>query len=184
MKEDAVILEYIKSDLYRYTGEISFKHFYKEFKNNRSFKYTFWFRLTRSKNFFIKKVARSFHRRLSNQYGIQIHKDTQIGYGLYIGHHMSIVINETTKIGNNCNLSQFTTIGANEGQAAYIGDNVYIGPNVNIVEDVKIGNNVTIGAGAVVTKDIIDNMTVAGVPAKVISQKVPGRYINNRWVSE
>lgn len=35
----------------------------------------------------------------------------------------------------------------------------------------KIGNNVTIGAGAVVTKDIPANMTAAGVPAKVISDK-------------
>lgn len=45
----------------------------------------------------------------------------------------------------------------------------------------KIGNNVTIGAGSVVTKDIPANMTAAGVPAKVISDKKPGRYIGNRW---
>lgn len=45
----------------------------------------------------------------------------------------------------------------------------------------KIGNNVTIGAVAVVTKDIPANMTAAGVPAKVISDKKTGRYIGNRW---
>jgi len=176
-----MIIDYIKSDLYRYTGTVNFKDFYREFRKNRSFKYTFWLRLSNSENYLLKKIARHFHRKLSHEYGIQINRDTKIGYGLYIGHHMAIVINETAVIGNNCNLSQFTTIGTNMGQAASIGDNVYIGPNVNIVEDVKIGDNVTIGAGAVVTKDITANMTVGGVPAKVISQKEPGRFVVNRW---
>ena len=81
---------------------------------------------------------------------------------MYIGHGGPIIINPTTIIGNNCNLSQFTTIGSNEGHAAKIGDNTYIGPNVCIVEAVTIGNNVTIGAGSVVTKDIQDNSTSVG----------------------
>ncbi len=77
-------------------------------------------------------------------------------------------------IGNNVNLSQFTTIGANGGrQAAEIGDNVYIGPNVCIIEHVKIGNNATIGAGSVVTKDIPENATAVGNYAKVISMNNP-----------
>lgn len=49
-----------------------------------------------------------------------------------------------------------------------VGDNVWIGDNVSIMPNTKIGNNVVIGANAVVTKDIEDNMVVAGVPAKVI----------------
>jgi acetyltransferase-like isoleucine patch superfamily enzyme len=46
-----------------------------------------------------------------------------------------------------------------------IGNNVRIGSNATILP-VKIGNNVVIGAGAVVTKDIPDNTTVKGNPAK------------------
>ena len=34
---------------------------------------------------------------------------------------------------------------------------------------VNIGNNVVVGAGAIVTKDVPDNVVVAGVPAKVVS---------------
>lgn len=56
------------------------------------------------------------------------------------------MVNPTAVIGNNCNLSQFTTIGSNYDKAATIGDNVYIGPNVCILEDVHIGSQVTIGA--------------------------------------
>ena len=92
-----------------------------------------------------------------------------------------MVVNGGTVIGNNVNLSQFLNIGTNRNTPAIIGDNVYIGPHVCIVEDVKIGNNVSVGAGAVVTKDIPDNATTAGVPAKVLNYDNPGRYVNRRW---
>ena len=58
-----------------------------------------------------------------------------MNYGLYISHGGPVVVNPSTVIGDNCNLSQFVTIGSNEGKAAVIGDNVYIGPNTCIVED-------------------------------------------------
>lgn len=94
-----------------------------------------------------------------------------------------MVVNGGTVIGNNVNLAQFLNIGTNHKTPAMIGDNVYIGPHVCLVEDVKIGNNSTIGAGAVVTKDVPQNATVAGVPAKVLNYDNPGRYIGNPYVS-
>ncbi len=179
------IYEYIKSDYFRYFASgkrnkyllvhilnIVFR------KKNHCFTFSFWYRLAYRNNFFVKKILGKIKRK----YGLQIPKDVKIGYGLYIGHGIGIVISPSAIIGSNCNLSQFTTIGSNHGQAAIIGDNVYIGPSVCIVENVKIGNNVTIGAGSVVTKDIPDNATVAGVPAKIISYKTPGRYIQNKWI--
>ena len=81
-------------------------------------------------------------------------------------------------------MSQFTTIGANDEQAAVIGDNVYIAPNCCLVENVIIGNNVTIGAGSVVTKNIPENATAVGNYAKVINYNNPGRYIKNAWECE
>lgn len=93
------------------------------------------------------------YSRLSRKYGIQIPPTVKIGYGLYIGHGIGIIINDSTVIGSNCNISQFLTIGSNRGTPAIIGDNVYIGPSVCIVENVRIGNNTTIGAGSVVVKD-------------------------------
>ena len=39
---------------------------------------------------------------------------------------------------------------------------------MTILPGVTIGNNVIVAAGAVVTKDVPDNVIVGGVPAKVI----------------
>lgn len=39
----------------------------------------------------------------------------------------------------------------------------YFGP-------IKIGNNVKIGANSVVLKDVADNSTIVGIPAKVIEK--------------
>lgn len=125
--------------------------------------------------------ARFMHLRLSRKHCMQIPVTTQIGYGFYIGHGIGIVINPGTKIGNNCNISQFLSIGTNKSTPCTIGDNVYIGPNVCIVEDVQIGDNVTIGAGSVVVKDIPENATAVGVPAKAINYNNPGQYINKRY---
>lgn len=49
-----------------------------------------------------------------------------------------------------------------------IGDDVWIGGNVTIVPGVTIGQNVVVAAGAVVTKDVPDNVLVGGVPAKIL----------------
>lgn len=175
------VLTYIRSDYYRYTGKHSslVRMFLYSYRNH-CFRYSFWYRLASNKNVlsFFARIVRSA---LSSRYGILISRKTQIGYGLYIGHGYGIIVNSSAVIGNNCNLSQFTTIGSNEGPAATIGDNVYIGPNVCLVENVKIGNNVTIGAGAVVTRDIPDDATAAGVPAKVLNYDKPAKYINNPW---
>jgi maltose O-acetyltransferase len=35
---------------------------------------------------------------------------------------------------------------------------------------IRIGNNVRVGAGAVVTRDVADGLTVIGVPAKPLSK--------------
>ena len=174
--------DYIKSDLHRYYGKHDFVTFLKAYLLNRAFRFQYAFRMCQTTG--LSRLFGLFLWRLNrtkNQ--IQILRNTKIGYGLYIAHAGPIVVHPTAVIGNNCNLSQFTSIGSNENHAAVIGDNTYIGPNVSIVENVHIGNSVTIGAGSVVTKDIPDNATAAGNYAKVLNYNDPGRYILNRWES-
>ena len=50
-----------------------------------------------------------------------------------------------------------------------IGNNVYIGNNACIMPGVTIGNNVVIGAASVVTKNVPDNVVIAGNPARIIN---------------
>ena len=141
----------------------------------------FWFRLSQYKGYFFR-LCRYMYERVSRKFLIQIPISTKIGYGLYIGHGIGMVVNGGTVIGNNVNLSQFLNIGTNHETPAIVGDNVYIGPHVCVVEDVKIGCNSTIGAGAVITRDVPKNATVAGVPAKVLNYNNPGRYIGNPFL--
>lgn len=119
--------------------------------------------------------------RYKRGYGLFIPPRTKIGYGLYIQHCNGLIINPTAIIGNNVNMGQFTTIGAEGTHAARIGNGVYLGPGVSIINDVEIGNGATIGAGAVVAKDVEANTTVAGVPAKIIHHHAHPEYIRNPW---
>ena len=53
-----------------------------------------------------------------------------------------------------------------------IEDNVWIGVNVLILKGVTIGHGSVIAAGSIVTRDIPCNCLAAGIPAKVIREKI------------
>jgi len=93
------------------------------------------------------------------------------GKGLAIEHYPGIVISDKAKIGDFFRVHAGVNIGEHEGLAPTIGSCVYAGPGVKIFGDIKIGDNVAIGANAVVNRNVPSNVSVAGVPAKVISDK-------------
>ena len=113
-------------------------------------------------------LKKKIYAKAANNRLIELPISTRVGFGLYIGHSMCMVINSTAIIGNNVNLGHFITIGSNRDKAATIHDGVYFGPNVCVVEDVDIGYNATIGAGAVVVKSVKENGVAVGCPAKVV----------------
>lgn len=94
------------------------------------------------------------------------------GPGLCIAHYGTIVVNPNCRVGKNCWIYPNSNLGANtEGpfDVPTLGDNVFIGPGAKLFGKIIIGNNVSIGANSVVTKSFEQsNITIAGVPAKVI----------------
>ena len=179
--------DYIRSDYYRVTGKDGGSCLLKLFTLSFidiGYRFLFWFRLTKCENVYISSIARLMYMHMRLKHKIDIDRHTDIGYGFRIVHGGPVVINSTCHIGDNVDIYQYTTIGSNFDQAAHIGNEVYISPSVCIVENVHIGDGVTIGAGSVVVKDIEAGVTVAGKPAKTISNKEPGRLIWRKWNKE
>ncbi len=56
------------------------------------------------------------------------------------------------------------------GKPVTIGKNVWIGGNCVVLPGVTIGDNVVVAAGSVVTKNVPDNVMVAGNPVKIIKK--------------
>jgi serine O-acetyltransferase len=88
--------------------------------------------------------------------------------GLCICHVGTLVVNNDAKIGKNCRIHVGVNIGGYKNGVPVIGNNVYIGPGAKIFGGIHIGNNVKIGANAVVNKSVPDDVSVAGIPAKII----------------
>lgn len=116
-------------------------------------------------------IARIISQRARHKTGIEIHPGSQIGKGLFIDHGMGVVIGETTVIGDNCLLYQGVTLGGtgkDKGKRhPTLGDNVMVGAGAKVLGPINIGNNVKVAANAVVLKDIPDNCTAVGVPARI-----------------
>jgi len=99
-----------------------------------------------------------------------------VGEGFKIVHPGFRRIDKVVKsIGQNCTVLPMVLFGKKTPDVDYgcieVGDNCYFGTGCTILGPVKIGNNVTVGAGAVVTRDVPDNCTVAGVPANILKTK-------------
>lgn len=115
--------------------------------------------------------------------GIQLEPNCA-GPGLHITHG-HIVVNPQAKLGRQCKIMQFVTIGS-EGRydkngAPIIGNRVFIGAGAQIIGNVEIADDVVIGANAVVIKDITEpGITVAGVPAKKVSNESSWHYLNRK----
>jgi len=105
---------------------------------------------------------------LGTRLGFTIPKNV-FGPGLCIVHHGTIVIHPDVRVGSNCRLHPSTCLGDYNG-APRLGDNVYIGPGAKIFGRVVLGDNVAVGANAVVNRSFGSNVTLAGVPAKVVAE--------------
>ena len=90
--------------------------------------------------------------------------DTIIGENTYIDNQVHIAHN--VQIGSNCMIAgQVGFAGSSK-----LGNNVIIGGQAGISGHLKIGNNVKIGGGSGVVKDVNDNETIMGYPARPLKE--------------
>ncbi len=95
-----------------------------------------------------------------------------IAPGVYLPHGQ-VVIDGLVRIGTGTIISPWVTIGLLEGttQGPTLGDGVFVGTGAKILGPVTVGANAKVAANAVVLQDVAPNTTVAGAPARLVSDR-------------
>ena len=142
-------------------------------------------------NFFYKAgfdlIARIISQTIRFFTGIEIHPGAKIGKNLFIDHGMGVVIGETSEIGDNVTIYHNVTLGGSspsidserqrhEKRHPTIGNDVVIGSGAQIIGPIKVGNNSRIAANAVVVKDVPENATMVGIPARAVKLENKGNF--------
>lgn len=96
--------------------------------------------------------------------GCSITNDISIGDGCLI--NLNCTLGHDIIMGEYCELSPGVHISGN----CTLGKFCNIGTGAVILPKITLGENVTVGAGAVVTKNVADNTTVVGIPAKPLTR--------------
>lgn len=88
---------------------------------------------------------------------------------------LGTVIHPKAVLGERCTVYQGVTVAQDaRGGVPSVGDDVMIGANSTLIGAIRIGDFARVGAGSVVTHDVPDRATVAGVPAVVIRRDPKG----------
>ena len=142
-------------------------------------------------NFFYRAgfdlIARIISQTVRFFTGIEIHPGAKIGKNLFIDHGMGVVIGETSEIGDNVTIYHNVTLGGSspsidserqrhEKRHPTIGNDVVIGSGAQIIGPIKVGNNSRIAANAVVVKDVPENATMVGIPARAVKLENKGSF--------
>ncbi len=107
--------------------------------------------------------------------GIEIHPGATIGNRVFIDHGMGVVIGETAVVGDDCTLYHGVTLGGtswNKGKRhPTLEQGVVIGAGAKVLGPITIGKNAKIGSNAVVVKDVPENATAVGIPARILEEE-------------
>jgi serine O-acetyltransferase len=110
--------------------------------------------------------------RSSAVFQCDIHPAAQIGRGIFLDHATGLVVGETAAIGDDVSMLHGVTLGGTgkewEDRHPKIRYGVMIGAGAKSLGNIEVGHCARIAAGSVVVKPVPNNVTVAGVPAKVI----------------
>ena len=119
-----------------------------------------------------KDFAYYLQSRASAVFQCDIHPAAKVGRGIFLDHATGLVVGETATIGDNVSMLHGVTLGGtgkdHGDRHPKIGDGVLIGASASIIGNIAVGRCARIAAGSVVLKEVPNNVTVAGVPAKIV----------------
>jgi serine O-acetyltransferase len=104
---------------------------------------------------------------------IDIHPNATIGRRVFIDHGIGVVIGETAILKNDILIYQGVTLGGvslekNKKRHPTIENDVVIGAGAKVLGNITIGKNSKVGANSVVVRDVPENSTAIGIPARII----------------
>lgn len=121
-----------------------------------------------------KDFACYLQSRASAVFQCDIHPAARIGRGIFLDHATGLVVGETAVVEDDVSMLHSVTLG---GTGKEDGDRhpkirrgVLIGAGAKILGNIEVGQCSRVAAGSVVVHPVPRNVTVAGVPAKVIGE--------------
>lgn len=113
----------------------------------------------------------------------------EIGKNTFVGHHSHLACTENDShlmIGDDCMLSSYVQVRTgdshsildlegnriNQAQSVHIGNHCWIGEGAKVLKGVSLDHDVVVSTGAIVTKSFDSNVSLGGIPAKVIKENI------------
>lgn len=138
-------------------------------------------RLWRRKFRFLARSLSWFARCASN---VDIHPGATIGRRFFIDHGAGVVIGETAEIGDDVTMYHGVTLGGTSWSPGKrhptVQDGVLIGAGAKILGPITVGHGARVGANSVVMQDVPPEMTVVGIPGKIVRTARRRHRIDNR----
>ena len=108
---------------------------------------------------------------------IEIHPGATIASGVFIDHGAGLVIGETAVVEKGVMLYHGVTLGGTGKDTGKrhptVKEGALVSAHAQVIGPIEIGAKAKVGAGAVVVSDVPSDVTVVGIPAKIV--RVHGR---------
>ena len=145
--------------------------FYRGFKALQTYRvaHYFWNQNRRT-------LARLIQTMIVDSYSMDLHPGARIEAGIFIDHGTGIVIGETARVARNVSMLHNVTLGGTGKTTGIrhpnICEGVMLGAGCKILCNITVGKNSKVAAGSIVLKDVPENTTAVGIPARVIHKPI------------
>jgi len=121
-----------------------------------------------------KDFAYYLQSRSSSVFQTDIHPAAKLGSGIFLDHATGLVVGETAVIEDNVSILHGVTLGgtgkAGGDRHPKIRHGVLLGAGAKILGNIEVGHCSKVASGSVVVKPVPSNVTVAGVPARIVGE--------------